>query len=209
MNSALLESELLSARESLARALERLITLASAVPERIRTAAEIESQSKKRVAEVEQLLDKERIISSQRQSLEESAKEEIKALLAKVEELQRGSSDIDNVIAAKENTIAELELLLADFRTEIARKDADINRLTSEIRSAETTGQELLAKLDAMQEANQRLQEQCLRYESEIAEMESADAGSLRITQDERNAILAEIDALVARLDGVMQGVQS
>jgi chromosome segregation ATPase len=209
MNSALLESELLSARESLARALERLITLASAVPERIRTAAEIESQSKKRVAEVEQLLDKERIISSQRQSLEESAKEEIKSLLAKVEELQRGSSDIDNVIAAKENTIAELELLLADFRTEIARKDADINRLTSEIRSAETAGQELLAKLDAMQEANQRLQEQCLRYESEIAEMESADAGSLRITQDERNAILAEIDALVARLDGVMQGVQS
>ncbi len=82
------EAEILGARESLARAFARLEKLVALIPEKLKAYESAASEARARSAELQELLDRERVINAQRDSLSESTKEEIKGLLLKVEQLE-------------------------------------------------------------------------------------------------------------------------
>lgn len=204
------EAEILGARESLARAFARLEKLVALIPEKIKGFESAASEARARSAELQELLDRERVINAQRDSLSESTKEEIKGLLTKVEQLEAAAGEGDERVHAKEQTIIELEAMLADFRTETALKKAEIERLNAEIISAKAMSEELLTKLDSLHEANTNLQGQCLRYESEISEITSKENSyAKKLSSKDKEAIVAKIDMIVGKIDSLsgMNGV--
>ncbi len=206
------EAEILGARESLARAFARLEKLVALIPEKIKGFESVASEAKARSAELQELLDRERVINAQRDSLSESTKDEIKGLLTKVEQLEAASGDGDDRVHAKEQTIIELEAMLADFRTETALKNAEIERLNAEITSSKTMSEELLTKLDSLHEANTNLQGQCLRYETEINQiLATENSYAKKLSEKEKEAIVAKIDTIVGKIDSLsgMNGVHS
>ncbi len=206
------EAEILGARESLARAFARLEKLVAHIPEKIKGFESVASEAKARSAELQELLDRERVINAQRDSLSESTKDEIKGLLTKVEQLEAASGDGDDRVHAKEQTIIELEAMLADFRTETALKNAEIERLNAEITSSKTMSEELLTKLDSLHEANTNLQGQCLRYETEINQiLATENSYAKKLSEKEKEAIVAKIDTIVGKIDSLsgMNGVHS
>src|SRR4051812_8676611 len=83
------EAHLLQARQRLARAYARLETVANVLAERIRSLESSRDKSELRVKEIEELLERERAITNQRQSLTESATEELQALNAKLEKTEK------------------------------------------------------------------------------------------------------------------------
>ena len=196
------EADVLEARADIARSLERLQRTIAKVPERIKHLEAQRDEAHARVKEVEDLLARERVITQQRNSLSDSAKEEIRHLNAKVTELEKETAQAVEVAQRKEEVITELEAQLAAFRSEIGQKDADLNRLTDELRSSQVISEELLAKLDSLQEANARLQEQCLRYESEVNEFSERDAGyAVRLTDTQRRTLVETIDTAISKID--------
>lgn len=206
------EAEILGARESLARAFARLEKLVALIPEKIKGFESAASEARARSAELQELLDRERVINAQRDSLSASTKDEIKGLLTKVEQLEAASGEGDDRIHAKEQTIIELEAMLADFRTETALKNAEIERLNAEITSSKTMSEELLTKLDSLHEANTNLQGQCLRYETEINQiLATENSYAKKLSEKEKEAIVAKIDTIVGKIDSLsgMNGVHS
>lgn len=206
------EAEILGARESLARAFARLEKLVALIPEKIKGFESAASEARARSAELQELLDRERVINAQRDSLSASTKDEIKGLLTKVEQLEAASGEGDDRIHAKEQTIIELEAMLADFRTETALKNAEIERLNGEITSSKTMSEELLTKLDSLHEANTNLQGQCLRYETEINQiLATENSYAKKLSEKEKEAIVAKIDTIVGKIDSLsgMNGVHS
>lgn len=196
------EADVLEARADIARSLERLQRTIAKVPERFKHLEAQRDEAHARVKEVEDLLARERVITQQRNSLSDSAKEEIRHLNAKVTELEKETAQAGEIAQRKEEVITELEAQLAAFRSEIGQKDADLNRLTDELRSSQVISEELLAKLDSLQEANARLQEQCLRYESEVNEFSERDATyAVRLTDLQRRTLVETIDTAISKID--------
>ena len=198
------EAEILGARESLARAFARLEKLVALIPEKLKAYESAASEARARSTELQELLDRERVINAQRDSLSESTKEEIKGLLTKVEQLEVASGEGDERVHAKEQTIIELEAMLADFRTETTLENAEIDRLNAEITSSKAMSEELLTKLDSLHEANTNLQGQCLRYESEISEITSKENSyAKKLSVKDKEAIVAKIDMIVGKIDSL------
>jgi chromosome segregation ATPase len=198
------EAEILGARESLARAFARLEKLVAAVPDKIKSLESQTTEAVNRTAEVEKLLEQERMITAQRQSLSESTKEEIKGLLTKIEQLEAAQGAGDDRVLAKEQTITELEAMLADFRTEISLKNAEIERMSGELSTSQVMTEELLTKLDSLQEANTNLQGQCLRYESEINEILARENSyAKKLTDADKASMIKTIDSIVAKIDSL------
>lgn len=198
------EAEILGARESLARAFARLEKLVAAVPDKIKSLESQTTEAVNRTAEVEKLLEQERMITAQRQSLSESTKEEIKGLLTKIEQLEAAQGAGDDRVLAKEQTITELEAMLADFRTEISLKNAEIERISVELSTSKVMTEELLTKLDSLQEANTNLQGQCLRYESEINEILARENSyAKKLTDADKASMIKTIDSIVAKIDSL------
>lgn len=196
------EADVLEARANIARSFEHLRKTIAKVPERIKLIEAQREEAYARVKEVEDLLARERVITEQRHSLSESAKDEVKHLTAKIHELEKGAAHFGETVQRKEEAITELEAQLAAFRSEIGQKDADILRLNEELRSSQVISEELLAKLDSLQEANARLQEQCLRYESEVNEFSERDASfAVRLTDTQRRALVDTIDTAISKID--------
>ena len=79
------EAELLKARERLARAFARLETVVGAMPERIRLLESTRDKSANRIKEIEALLEREKAITEQRQSLSDGATEEANLIASKLE----------------------------------------------------------------------------------------------------------------------------
>jgi chromosome segregation ATPase len=198
------EADVLEARADIARSLKRLQQTISKVPERIKQIEAQRDEATARVKEVEDLLARERVITQQRHSLTESSKEEVRHLTTKIHELEKGAAHFGETVQRKEEAITELEAQLAAFRSEIGQKDADINRLGDELRSSQVISEELLAKLDSLQEANARLQEQCLRYESEVTEFSERDASyAVRLTDTQRRTLVDTIDTAISKIDAL------
>src|SRR5689334_9794101 len=99
------EAELLRARERLARAFAQLETIVADIPERIRSLESSRDKSQQRVAEIEELLERERAITAQRQSLSEGATEEMHALNAKLEKAEKHINERDKKIAELEQNL--------------------------------------------------------------------------------------------------------
>jgi chromosome segregation ATPase len=192
---SLREAEILQAREHLARAFARL-------PEKIKSYEAVAGEARARAAELQELLDRERVISSQRNSLSDSAKEEMRALHARVEEADKSVEEAVERVRLKDETIHELEALLADFRAEAARKDAEITRTIGDATKSKTMTDELLAKLEALEEANRNLQGQCLRYENEISEITAKENSyAKKFSPKDRENFIAAIDGAIAKID--------
>lgn len=199
---SLREADVLEARANIARSLERLHKTIAKVPDRIKQIEAQRDEAHARVKEVEDLLARERVITEQRHSLSESAKDEARHLTAKIHELEKNATHFGQTFQRKEEIITELEAQLAAFRSEIGQKDADANRLNEELRSSQVISEELLAKLDSLQEANARLQEQCLRYESEVNEIAERDSAyAVRLTDSQRRSLVDTIDTAIAKID--------
>jgi chromosome segregation ATPase len=198
------EADVLEARANIARSFERLQKTIAKVPERIKQIEAQRDEAYTRVKEVEELLARERVITEQRHSLSESAKEEVRQLHAKIKDHEKNAAHFGETLQRKEEVITELEAQLAAFRSEIGQKDADTQRLNDELRSSQVISEELLAKLDSLQEANARLQEQCLRYESEVNEFSERDASfALRLTDTQRRSLVDTIDMAISKIDAL------
>src|SRR4051812_47967340 len=96
------EAQLLQARQRLAQAFARLETITGAMPERIRMLESSRDRSLVRIKEIEELLERERAITEQRQSLSEGAAEEVHAVSAKLEKAEK-------LLAERDKKNAELE----------------------------------------------------------------------------------------------------
>jgi chromosome segregation ATPase len=204
------EAEILGARESLARAFARLEKLVALIPEKLKGYEAAALEARARSVELQELLERERVINAQRDSLSESTKDEIKGLLTKVEQLEAASGQGDDRIHAKEQTIIELEAMLADFRTETALKNAEIERISAEMNSSKTMSEELLAKLDSLHEANTNLQGQCLRYESEIAEILAKESSyAMKLSENDKASLVSTIDSIIAKIDTLSPTIHS
>jgi len=198
------EADVLEARAEIARSFERLQRAIAKVPERIKQLEAQREEAQARVKEVEDLLARERVITEQRHSLTESSKDEVRQLHAKIKEYEKGAVHFGETLQRKEEIITEQEAQLAAFRSEINHKDADIQRLNDEIRSSQAISEELLVKLDSLQEANARLQEQCLRYESEVNEFSERDASyAVRLSDNQRRTLVNTIDTAIAKIDAL------
>jgi chromosome segregation ATPase len=198
------EADVLETRANIARSLERLHKTIAKVPERLKQIEAQRDEAYARVKEVEELLARERVITEQRHSLSESAKDEVKHLTAKIHELEKGAAHFGETVQRKEETISELEAQLAAFRSEIGQKDVNLLRLSEELRSSQAISEELLAKLDSMQEANAHLQEQCLRYESEVNEFSERDSTfAIRLTDSQKRSLVDTIDTAIAKIDAL------
>jgi len=198
------EADVLEARADIARSLKRLQQTIAKVPERIKQIETQRDEATARVKEVEDLLARERVITEQRHSLTESSKDEVRHLTAKIHEFEKSAAHFGETVQRKEEAITELEAQLAAFRSEIGQKEADISRLSDELRSSQVISEELLAKLDSLQEANARLQEQCLRYESEVSEFSERDASyAVRLTDTQRRTLVDTIDTAISKIDAL------
>ncbi len=196
------ETELLQARERLARSFERLQRLVANVPERLKQYEVQTKEAESRTRELQELLDRERIITTQRISLTESSREEIHLLQSRVDVVEAELEETKSRLTRKDETIVELETMLADFRAEVMQKDVNYAKLAGELTSSKNVTEEVLSKLDAMQDAYRILQQQCFRYESEIAQMNERDSAiAVRMNDAERTSIIAEIDAIITSLD--------
>jgi chromosome segregation ATPase len=196
------EAQLLQARERMARSFERLQKLVALIPERIKKLEEKSSDTDSRKSELQELLDRERVITSQRIALDESNREEIKLLQLRVQSLEKDLQLAQGQLTKKDATIVELESMLADFRAEVSQKDVSFAKLSDEHSTTKNITDEVLAKLDAMQDAYRILQQQCFRYESQIAQMNETDSAiAVKMNDSQRTTIIAEIDAIIASLD--------
>jgi chromosome segregation ATPase len=172
------------------------------VPEKMKSYEAAASEARARAAELQELLDRERVISSQRNSLSDSAKEEMRALQSKADESVKEAEEAVERVRLKDATIHELEAMLADFRTQVSRKDADIARISGEAGSSKTMTEEVLAKLEALEEANRHLQDQCLRYENEISEMTAKENSyAKKLSVKDKENLVAAIDGVLNKLD--------
>src|SRR4051812_23965482 len=106
------EAQLLRARERLARAFARLETIIDSLPERMRTLESSRDASQQRVQEIEELLERERAITGQRQALSESTADEIQNLEAKL-------SAAEVCIAERDKKIAEIEGEMKHYANEL------------------------------------------------------------------------------------------
>ncbi|MDP4230124.1 MAG: hypothetical protein Q8916_06930, partial [Bacteroidota bacterium] len=99
------EAQLLQARERLARAFARLEAMIGELPDRIRLLELSRDKSQMRIREIEELLDRERAITAQRQSLSEGTAEEMQVLSQKFEKLEKHLAERDKRISELENEL--------------------------------------------------------------------------------------------------------
>jgi len=191
------EAQLLQARERLARAFARLELILGAMPERIRLLESSRDRSQSRIAEIEELLERERAITAQRQSLSEGATEEVHALNAKLEKVEKH-------LAEREKKIADLEKNLDHRSSELlAYEKSHVDSLERE--------QKLIATISRLEEENaaierqlEMLKEERENLQKQLSQVEEKDSSyALMFTQDERLGLLKTVDTLIERVDAI------
>jgi chromosome segregation ATPase len=191
------EAQLLQARERLARAFARLETIIGVLPDRIRLLEFSRDKSQLRINEIEELLDRERAITSQRQSLSDGAAEEVHAIKQKLEKAEKH-------VAERDKKITELEKNL-DYRNAefLAHEKAHVEslereqKLNSDIERLEEDNTSLVRQLELLKEERENLQKQ-------LGQVEEKDSSyALMFTQDERLSLLKTVDTLIERVDAL------
>jgi chromosome segregation ATPase len=189
------EAHLLQARERLARAFARLETLIGGYTERVRLLESSRDKSQQRVKEIEELLERERAITEQRNSLSESASEEMQALRSQLEKIEKQ-------LAERDKKIFDLEKNLDERVGELmALEKAHTEAVERELKSDETITRlegenfALVRQLELLKEERENMQKQ-------IAAVEEKDSSyALTFSQDERLGLLKTIDSLIERVD--------
>jgi len=197
------EAQLLQARERLARAFARLETIMAAVPERIRLLESSRDSAQSRIAEIEELLDRERAITAQRQSLSDGATEEAHALSLKLEKIEKH-------LAEKEKHVADLEKnlnhrsgeLLAYEKSHVESLERE-QKLISTISGLEEENAAIERQLELLKEEREHLQGQLSNAQ------ERDNSFALMFTQDERLGLLKTVDSLIERIDGITTNVNA
>ena len=188
----------MQARERLARAFARLETLIGGMPERIRLLESSRNEATLRIQEIEELLDRERHITEQRQSLSDSSTEEARHLTAKLEKAEEHISSRDKKIAEIEGQLVHRNgELLSYEKTHVDSLDRE-DRLVSTIAKLEEENAAIERQLELLKEERNTLQGQ-------LAETEAKENSyALAFTQDERLNLLKTVDGLIERVDTIV-----
>ncbi len=189
------EAQLLQARERLARAFTRLEAIVGDLPDRIRQLESTHDKSAHRIKEIEELLERERAITSQRQLLSDGAAEQVHALNQKLEKSEKLAAERDKKIAESEKNLIHKENEL------LAYEKSHVDSLEREQKFAETTQRleeesaAIIRQLELMKEERESLQKQLGVVE------EKDNSYALAFTQDERLSLLKTVDTLIERID--------
>lgn len=191
------EARLLQARERLARAYSRLETHVGVIPERLRQLESSRDKSQDRIKEIEELLERERTITSQRQSLSEGTAEEINALNAKLEKAEKQISDRDKRITDMEKDIDHINGSLLEYEKTHADSGERQQKLVTMIGKLEEENSSLERQLELLKDERESLQKQ-------LGEVEEKDNSyAVAFTQDERLSLLKTVDTLIERVDAI------
>ncbi|MEI8134185.1 MAG: hypothetical protein WCH46_03780 [bacterium] len=191
------EAHLLQARERLARAFARFEGLITAMPERLRALESTRDKSQNRVKEIEALLERERAIAEQRQSLAEGTSDELQTLISRNEKLEEMVGERDELIESLEARISHQQSELeANQKAHLESLNHE-EKLLSEISVLRNEHAGIVRQLELLLEEREHLQTQ-------LAETEKRDSSfALTFTQDERLGLLKTIDTLIERVDGL------
>ncbi len=191
------EAQLLQARERLARAFARLETMIGAVPERIRLLESSRDKSQSRIAEIEELLERERAITAQRQSLSEGTTEEVHTLTAKLEKAEKHAAEGDKKISELEKNLdLRSDELLAYEKTLVDSSKRE-EKLIAQVSRLEEEKSSIERQLELLKEERENLQRQYTQIE------EKDNSYALMFTQDERLGLLKTVDSLIERVDAL------
>jgi chromosome segregation ATPase len=189
------EAEIIQARERLARAFTRLSTLVAGIPERIQTLERSRSDANNRVKEAQTLLENERAINAQRDSLSESAKEQLQAAEERIRDGQ-------SLVSERDASIAELHSTLSSLEKELHKRDLELSSSKENVLSLE---ERMLGLQDENTQIVRQLEELREEHNRAIAELKNKktddDAYAVKFTPDERQQILKTVDSLIQRVD--------
>jgi chromosome segregation ATPase len=193
------EAQLLQAREGLARAFAQLEAIIGAIPERIRLLESSRDRSQMRITEIEELLERERAITAQRQSLSQGATEEVHALSAKLEKTEKHLAERDKKIAELEKNLNHRSgELLAYEKAHVDSLEREQKQITLVSRLEEENA-DTLRQLELLKEERENIQRQ-------LSQVEAKDnTYALVFNQDERLSLLKTVDSLIERVD-IMAG---
>ncbi|MDP4236606.1 MAG: hypothetical protein Q8919_09185 [Bacteroidota bacterium] len=191
------EAQLLQARERLARAFARLEAMIGELPDRIRLLELSRDKSQMRIREIEELLDRERAITAQRQSLSEGTAEEMQVLSQKFEKLEKHLAERDKRISELENELDRRNNELTSYEKSHIDSLEREQRYTDSIQRLETENSGIERQLELMKEERESLQKQ-------LETVEQRDSSyALMFTQDERLNLLKVVDTLIERVDSL------
>jgi chromosome segregation ATPase len=189
------EAQLLQVRERLARAFTRLEMVVGPLPERIRQLESSLEKSGHRIKEIEELLERERAITTQRQSLSDGATEEIHALKQKLEKAEKLVSERDKKITELETQLDRQGVELLSYEKSHVDSLEREQKYSSVITRLEEENSAIELRLELMKEERENLQKQLNKFE------EKDNSYALMFTQDERLSLLKIIDTLIERVD--------
>jgi chromosome segregation ATPase len=189
------EAEILQARERLARAMARLGTLVGGMANQLERFESARADAVSRLKENEALLERERAITQQRDSLNESAKAEVSAA---EEETKKVSAEL----AERDKTIRELNASVELLQYELDARDTKLSEAAERIGNAEDSLSGLKDEHSHIVLQLERLKEERDKAMKDLrTTMQQGENFALKFTQDERLQLLKTIDAIIERVD--------
>jgi DNA repair exonuclease SbcCD ATPase subunit len=191
------EAQLLGARERLARAFGRLNTISGGLSERLRQLGSTGERSQLRIKEIEGLLERERAIAAQSQSLSESTTDEVHVLSAKLEKAEKQIAERDKKIKTLEKNLELRDGELHAFRKAQSDSLEQEEKLRAEIIRFQDENTRIERKLELLIEDKENLQQLLEKIQKE------EQSFALTFTQDERLSLLKTVDSLIERVDSI------
>ncbi|HYM20182.1 MAG TPA: hypothetical protein VEW28_04165 [Candidatus Kapabacteria bacterium] len=189
------EAETLQARERLARAMTRLSTLVGGMSGQIERFESAREEALKRLKENEALLERERAITKQRDSLSESAKSEIDAAQAETQKVKA-------MLAERDKKIKELSANVASLEHELGARETKLTEAATRLGTAEDSLTGLQDEHSHIVLQLERLKEERDKAMKDLRSMmQQGENFALKFTQDERLQLLKTVDAIIDRVD--------
>ena len=193
------EADIIQARERLARALTRLSTLVGGIPEQFQLLERSRHDAVNRLKENAQLLESERAITSQRDSLSESAKAEIQTLAEKLKDAVTIINDRDAIIADQEAQITSYKKEVELRNSELIDTSLQLSTLKQDILSIKDEHQQMMRQLEMLREER----DSAMKAMQERVSIDETVA--LKFTRDERLQLLKTVDGLIEKVDHLSQ----
>ncbi len=193
------EADIIQARERLARALTRLTTLVGGIPEQFQLLERSRQDAVNRLKENSQLLESERAITSQRDSLSESAKNEIQTLAEKLKDAVALITDRDAIIADQETQIASYKKEVELRNSELIETSLQHSTLKQDIISIQDEHQQIVRQLEMLREER----DSAMKAMQERVSVDETVA--LKFTREERLQLLKTVDGLIEKVDHLSQ----
>ncbi len=189
------EADIIQARERLARALTRLSTLVGGIPEQFQLLERSRQDAVNRLKESAQLLESERTITSQRDSLSESAKNEIQTLAEKLRDAVTLINDRDAIIVDQEAQMASYKKEVELRNSELIDTSLQLSTLKQDILSIKDEHQQMMRQLEMLREER----DSAMKAMQERVSIDETVA--LKFTRDERLQLLKTVDGLIEKVD--------